>query len=161
MEKKAKTLKEHNAKTRIQAQDSWRHFTEASGNLEEARVEGKEAIFALEGEFKKTEVIQEEIEREEKDRKEAVERICFMEEEHADFYQKKKKIVNEIIEIKGNVRVFARLRPILKSEMIKMKAKLNKDYMPHSIQSKQKVIQLKSKSATDAPLLDINETFEF
>jgi hypothetical protein len=59
MEKKAKTLKEHNAKTRIQAQDSWRHFTEASGNLEEARVEGKEAIFALEGEFKRSEVIQE------------------------------------------------------------------------------------------------------
>ena len=47
------------------------------------------------------------------------------------------------MELKGNIRVFCRVRPILPCEIEANEKRLQPDYMPHSASSKQKVMQLK------------------
>ena len=43
---------------------------------------------------------------------------------------------NREIELKGNIRVFCRARPILESEIEVVKRRIEPNYMPHSAQSK-------------------------
>ncbi len=47
-----------------------------------------------------------------------------------------KKLHNRKLELKGNIRVFCRVRPILQSDIDVMMKKMGKDYMPTSLQSK-------------------------
>jgi Microtubule binding len=47
-----------------------------------------------------------------------------------------KKLHNRKLELKGNIRVFCRVRPILQSDINVMMKKMGKDYMPTSLQSK-------------------------
>jgi len=58
----------------------------------------------------------------------------------AQLEEKNKKLHNRKLELKGNIRVFCRVRPILQSDIDVVMKKMNKDYMPTSIQSKQKII---------------------
>jgi hypothetical protein len=54
---------------------------------------------------------------------------------------------NTLLEIKGNVRVFCRVRPVTMNDENRIRKKLAKEYMPTSANSKSKVQQLKNKLA--------------
>ena len=56
--------------------------------------------------------------------------------------------------MKGNIRVFCRVRPILQSDIDVGLKKLCKDYMPTSAQSKQKLIELKKNKAYEPKVED-------
>ena len=66
-----------------------------------------------------------------------------------------KKLHNRKLELKGNIRVFCRVRPILQSDIEVMLKKMSKDYMPTSIQSKQKIVELKKNKGYDPKVEDL------
>ena len=58
-------------------------------------------------------------------------------------FQRDTDLHDRVMEVKGNIRVFCRARPILPSDIETVNQRLEPNYMPHSIQSKQKVSLLK------------------
>jgi hypothetical protein len=65
-------------------------------------------------------------------------------ESKKEFYTDRIANHNTLQEIKGNVRVFCRVRPITNNDEKRVTKKLSKDYMPTSVNSKAKVAQLKN-----------------
>ena len=65
-----------------------------------------------------------------------------------------KKLHNRKLELKGNIRVFCRVRPILQSDIDVVLKKMNKDYMPSSVTSKQKIIELKKNKGQYNPSVE-------
>ena len=49
------------------------------------------------------------------------------------------------LKLKGNIRVFCRIRPIIQSDLDHINKRMAKDYMPSSIVSKQRMIEIRKK----------------
>ena len=60
-------------------------------------------------------------------------------------FEVEKTLHNRKLQLKGNIRVFCRIRPILQSEIDLVSQKLQTGYMPHSAKSKKKVAYLKGR----------------
>ena len=54
-----------------------------------------------------------------------------------------KLLHNLKLKLKGNIRVFCRIRPIIQSDLDHINKRMAKDYMPSSIVSKQRMIEIK------------------
>ena len=62
-------------------------------------------------------------------------------------FHRDNELHNREMELKGNIRVFCRTRPVLQTEVDDIKRKMQPDYMPHSAMSKQKGILLKNAAS--------------
>ena len=77
-------------------------------------------------------------------------------------FQRENELHNKELEMRGNIRVFCRARPILQSEVDTIQQRLQADYMPHSVQSKQKATLLRHQAARgEDPIPKISDTIRF
>ena len=67
-----------------------------------------------------------------------------------------KNLSNQVLELKGNVRVFCRIRPVLECDHAKATAKMTKNYQVTSFKSKERV----NKLMNGRPY-EVSDTFEF
>jgi len=79
--------------------------------------------------------------------KAASQEITFQKEKLMEQFLYDKYLHNKMLEIKGNIRVFCRIRPILSIDVDHITSKLESDYIPSSIKSKRKMEELKSKAS--------------
>ena len=76
--------------------------------------------------------------------------------------QTDKYLHNRKLELKGNIRVFCRVRPILPHELEKADRRVQKDYMPSSAASKQRTQLVKAKAkAGEKHQPAVSDTFTF
>ena len=76
--------------------------------------------------------------------------------------QTDKYLHNRKLELKGNIRVFCRVRPILPHELEKADRRVQKDYMPSSAASKQRTQLVKAKAkAGERHQPAVSDTFTF
>ena len=78
------------------------------------------------------------------------------------YRQVDKYLHNKKLELKGNIRVFCRVRPILQHEIDKANNRVQKNYMPSSAVSKQRTNMLKAQfKAGERIQPDVADTFTF